>query len=69
MLTRIFHCDRCKEQGILREVALSLPSKWTRLHLEGPPGGYQYLLCPRCSTFLDELLMSFGAPSIPGRGQ
>ncbi len=60
MMTRIFHCDRCRDQAVLSTEELELPTGWTRVRQEGPEGGYTFVFCPRCGGYFREVLVTFG---------
>lgn len=64
MLTKIFHCDRDREQAALvaPSTDTQLPEGWTRVRIEHPEGGYVFVFCPRCAGYLDEILQAFGLP-------
>ena len=60
MVTRIFHCDRDREQAVVLKEDVALPTGWTRIRQEGPEGGYSWVFCVRCSAYLRELLATLG---------
>lgn len=64
MLTKVFHCDRDREQAVVvaPKSDEQLPEGWARVLIGYPEGGYTFVFCPRCSTFLDEVLVAFGMP-------
>lgn len=59
MLTQIFTCDRCAHQAIER-TETPKPTKWTKVRVAAPEGGYEWYLCDACTAAFDALAAAFG---------
>lgn len=59
MLTKIFTCDRCRQQQAIERTA-DVPAGWTKLHMAAAEGGQELYFCRACSTALADLFASVG---------